>query len=166
MNGAWQRFYGFAGRYHIEKAPAAEIEMEIEPRWWWQVAPGFEGKLKGPGEIAFGEGESIQLPSGSWRRSCAHLIEFSQYQGGGPASSICPHAANFGWQNISAGRFPLTLFFTEGTLALGPEDSPPPEGTEVPPKSRPAAALATAAVAPTVGAGQDVTVTNIDLRDF
>jgi len=53
INGEWQRFYGFTGRFHIAKVPASEIEFTSHRRL---LVPHFEGILAGP---------TAEAPSGS-----------------------------------------------------------------------------------------------------
>lgn len=45
VDGKWQRFYGFTGRFHIAKVPASEIEFTDYRR---ALAPHFAGILSGP----------------------------------------------------------------------------------------------------------------------
>jgi hypothetical protein len=48
VDGKWQRYYGFAGRYQLEKVPAAEIEFE---EFSTDVAPGLSAQIESPFEF-------------------------------------------------------------------------------------------------------------------
>ena len=56
VDGKWERFYGFAGRYQLEKVPAAEIQF---PGWGAPVTVNLSGGIESP--IERRDGEEINL---------------------------------------------------------------------------------------------------------
>jgi hypothetical protein len=77
VNGQWQRFYGFAGRYEVARVPASEIEVLPENSWWWApLSNGVDVMVEPPGKTRAGRSFTLTpvalrdaLPVSVWLRN-------------------------------------------------------------------------------------------------
>jgi hypothetical protein len=54
VDGKWERYYGFVGRYQLERAPAAEVRFSVEGADG-NVTKELRGTIEGPGDFEPGE---------------------------------------------------------------------------------------------------------------
>ncbi len=168
-DGKWERYYGFVGRYQLEKVPAAEI------RFSYQGADGnvtkeISGTIEGPQDYVQGQ-PNFSFATHNFSQLDSPLpVKVKVSNGSGvdqvvpPALMLSPGAKTALPQGVSLSLLyseklpPKVASFSEPPFNYGSwQDVPLRKEVQVERSGTPG---------PTLIPTQDFTVLNIDLRDF
>jgi len=168
-DGKWERYYGFVGRYQLEKVPAAEIRFSYEGAEG-NVTKEISGKIEGPKDYVQGQISFSSATHDFARLDSPLPVKVIISNGSGldqavPAALTLPSGAK---TTLPAG-ISLSLLFSEKIPPKVVNFSEPPFNYgpwQNIPLRKEVQVESTAAPGPTLIPTQDFTVLDIDLRDF
>ncbi len=165
----WERFYGFVGRYQLAKVPAAEVEFGFRPRGAW-VTPEISASLETPrrlfsGGFRFGGEISNFAAPGAPVPAQVKVCNHSGLDQPLPGEMVLPAGAG---RALPPGiRFALS--YSEKVPPRGRDYSDPPfdyGAWEKMPLREEVRTVEGNAPEPVLNPGQELTLLDIDLRDY
>lgn len=168
-DGKWERYYGFVGRYQLEKVPAAEIKFSYQGADG-NITKEISGTIEGPQDYVQGQINFSSATHNFTRLDSPLPVKVKISNGSGldqfvpPALMLPPSAKMKLPQGISLSLSysekipPKVVSFSEPPFNYGSwQDVPLRKEVQV---------ESTATSGPTLIPTQDFTVLSIDLRDF